>query len=115
MQQRGCEEIADHCRNIVRMGLRWVEGDVEADGCSIVEDVHREAMEADHPGEAIDNVRDILERVVEGAPGRHIGLPESRQVGRDKAKGMRSRNMWPAVGKPCNSRSGGASFGPASR
>ncbi len=46
-------------------------------------------MEADHLGEAIDDVRDILECVDEGAPRRHVGLPKPRQVGSDEAKPVR--------------------------
>src|SRR5262245_19236509 len=58
----------------------------EADWCSIVEDVHREPLEAHHLDEAIDDVRDIFERIREGAPRRHVRLPKPRQVGCDEAK-----------------------------
>ena len=46
-------------------------------------------MEADHLGEAIDDVRDSLECVDEGAPRRHVGLTEPRQIGSDEAKPVR--------------------------
>ena len=58
-------------------------GEAETDGCAIVEDVHRETRETDHLGEAIDDVRDILERVGEGAARRHVGLPKPR-AGRER-------------------------------
>src|SRR5438093_6495729 len=58
-------------------------------GCAIVEDVDREATEADHLGKAIDDVRDILERVGEDAPRGHVRLPKPRQVGGDEAKSFR--------------------------
>src|SRR4029077_3812444 len=44
---------------------------------------------ADHLGEAIDDARDILERIGEGAAGRHVGLPKPRQVGSDEAEPVR--------------------------
>ena len=52
-------------------------GDAEADGCAIVEDVDREAMETDHLGEAIDDVRDILEAGVVSARGVEPGCETS--------------------------------------
>src|SRR5579871_2251551 len=64
-------------------------GEAEADWCAIVEDIHGEAMEADHIGEAIDDVRDVLERITEGAPRRHVRLPKRWQVGRDQVKPVR--------------------------
>jgi len=81
----GVAVLGDDCGEAIRMP----NGEAEADGRSIVEDVHREALEADHLGEAIDYVSDILERVGEGAPRRHAGLPKPRQVGRDEAKLVR--------------------------
>jgi hypothetical protein len=48
-----------------------------------------ETRETDHLGEAIDDIRDILERVSECAARRHVGLPKRRQVGSDDAKPVR--------------------------
>jgi hypothetical protein len=81
----GVAVLGDDCGEAIRM----TNCEAEADGCAIVEDVGREAMEADHLGEAIDDVRDILERVGEGAPRRHVRLPKPWQVGSDKAKPVR--------------------------
>src|SRR6185369_17795566 len=64
-------------------------GEAKADGCTIVEDVNREATEADHLSEAIDYVCDILECVSEDAPRRHVGLAKPGQVGSDEAKLIR--------------------------
>src|SRR5262249_8877365 len=58
--------------------VRMSSGQAEADGCAIVEDVHREAIKVEQLGEAIDDVRDALERVGEGAARRHVGLPKPR-------------------------------------
>src|SRR5262249_1170682 len=64
-------------------------GKAEAHGCAIIEDVHRESSETDYLGEAIDDVRDILEGISELAARRHVGLPKRRQVGSDKVKSVR--------------------------
>src|SRR6267142_3077174 len=64
-------------------------GEAEANRRTIVEDVDCETTEADHVGEAIDDIRDILERVGEGAARRHVGLPKRRQVGSDEVKPVR--------------------------
>src|SRR6267378_601130 len=77
--------LGDDCGEAIWMP----NGEAEADGRTIVEDVDREAMEADHLGEAIDDVCDILECVDEGAPRRHVGLPKPGQVGSDEAKLVR--------------------------
>ena len=81
----GVAVLGDDCGEAIRMP----NGKAEADGCAVVEDLDCETMEVDHLGEAIDDVRDILECVGEGAPRRHVGLPEPRQVGSDKAKPVR--------------------------
>ena len=77
---------------------------------AVIEHVDRIAIEADGLGEAIDRLGNPVERV---APIGHIRVAEARQIGRDDMEavgksGIRSRNMWPAVGKPCSSRNFGA-------
>ena len=81
----GVAVLGDDCGEAIRTSYC----EAEADGCSIVEDVHREPLEADHLGKAIDDVRDIPERVGEGAPRWHVRLPKPRQVGSDEAKPVR--------------------------
>jgi hypothetical protein len=75
----------------------------EADGCSIVEDVHREPLEADHVGEPIDDGRDTFERVGKGASSWHVRLPKPRQVGSDEPKPVRElRDGASGDAKPLN-------------
>src|SRR5258705_168571 len=81
----GVAVLGDDCGEAIRMA----NCEAEADGCAIIEDVDREAMEAHHLGKAIDDVRDILERVSECAPRRHVRLPKPWQVGSDQAKPVR--------------------------
>src|SRR3989454_8746880 len=79
-------------------------GVTEANGCAIVEDVDCETTEADHLGEAIDDVRDILERIGEGAARRQVGIDEAEPVRelRDEiaehvasgGKAMQQQNRW---------------------
>jgi len=52
--------------------IRMPNGEAETHGCTVVEDVGREAAEASHVGEATDDVRDVIERVREGAPRWHV-------------------------------------------
>src|SRR6266436_4465520 len=77
--------LGDECGDAIRMP----NGETEPDGCAIVEDVHREAMETDYFGKPIDDIRNILERVRKGVARRHVGLPKARQVGSDEAKSVR--------------------------
>src|SRR5262245_48966000 len=60
----GIAILGDDCGEAIWMP----NGNAEADRGSIVEDVYRESLKADHLGEAGDNVCDIFERVAEGAP-----------------------------------------------
>jgi hypothetical protein len=48
---------------------------------AIVKDVDCEVLEADHLGEAINNVGDVIERVGECVARRHVGLSEAGQIG----------------------------------
>src|SRR5882724_253505 len=63
--------------------------EAEAYRRTIVEHVAREARETDHLGEAINDVRDILEGVSEGTARRHVGLPKRRQIGSNEMKLVR--------------------------
>ena len=45
-------------------------------------------FEADHFGEAVDDVGDVVERVGEVAARRHVRLAEARQIGRDDVKAI---------------------------
>lgn len=64
-------------------------GDPETGRRAIVEDVDREALQADHLGEAIDDICDMVEGVGEVAGGRHVRLAEPRQVRRDDMEAVR--------------------------
>src|SRR5262249_8915020 len=83
--------LGDDCSNAIRVP----NGEAEAHGCAIVEDVHRETSETDYFGEAIDDVRDMVERIRESAARRHVGLPKRRQVRSDK--GNRVRELWDQI------------------
>src|SRR6202042_3158649 len=47
---------------------------------AVVEYVDREAIETDHLGEALDDVGDIVERVLKTVPAEHVGPSESGQI-----------------------------------
>jgi hypothetical protein len=64
------------------------DGKPEASRRAVVEHVGRVAIEADDLGEAVDRLRDLVERV---RPVRHIGIAEPWEI--------RSDNME-AVGEP---------------
>ena len=64
-------------------------GEAKAHRRAIVEDVDRETRETDHLGEAVDDLRNILERVSEGAARRHVGLAKRRQIGSNEVKPVR--------------------------
>ena len=65
-----------------------LHGEPEAGRRAIVEDIDGEAFEADHLGEAVDDVGDMVEGVGEVAPRRHVRLAEARQVGRDDVEAI---------------------------
>ena len=60
----------------------------EARRRAVVEDVDRKAIEADHLGEAVDDLGDVVEGVGELAARRHVGLAEAGQIGRDDVKAI---------------------------
>src|SRR5882724_45558 len=65
-----------------------LHGDSEAGRRAIVEDVDREAIKADHFGKTVDNACDVVERVFERTPRRHVRLAETWQVGRDDVEAI---------------------------
>ena len=60
-----------------------LQGNAEARGGAIIEDVDRKSAEADNFGEPADDVRDVFERVSEFRPRRHGRLSEAGQIGRN--------------------------------
>ena len=65
--------------NIARMPHR----EPEARGRAVVEDVEREAVEADELAETFHHPGQVVERIGELIPGRHRRASEAGQVGRD--------------------------------
>src|SRR5262249_50607696 len=61
----------------------------EPDWGPVVEYVQGELIDADHLGESSDDVRDVLERIGECAPVRHVGLAKRWKVWGDQAKPIR--------------------------
>ncbi len=80
--------MPDSFEHMPAVAIRMPNGETEANGCAIVEDVDCETTEADHLGEAIDDVRDILEGVSESVGPRHVGLSKTGQIGSDEAKSV---------------------------
>src|SRR5882724_830992 len=78
----GVAVLRDDCSDTIRVP----NGEAEANGCAIVEDVDRETSETDHLRETIDDVCDILERVSERAARRHFGLAKRWQIGSNEVK-----------------------------
>ena len=77
-------------------------------------------MEADRLGKMTDDVREILERIAEGAPRRYVGLPKPRQVRSDQMKPV--RELWHELaehvarrGKAVQQQDGWRILGPDSR
>ena len=68
--------------------LRMFRCDPESGRRTIIEDIDREAVEADDLGEPVDHARDVVERIVEFVPSRHVRLPEAGQVGRDDVEAV---------------------------
>src|SRR4029077_8154232 len=81
----GVAVLRDDCSDTTRVP----NGEAETNRCAIVENVDREMRETHHLGEAIDDLRNILERVSEGATRRHIGLAKRRQIGSNEMKPVR--------------------------
>ena len=98
--------------------LRMLDREPEPGRRAVVEHIDGVAVEADDLGEAVDR-RPRSGRTC--APLSGISeLPKPGRSGatmwkRSASSGIRSRNMWPAVGKPCSSSSFGAPGAPASR
>src|SRR5207302_1815011 len=97
-----------------------LRGNPQANRSAVIENVDCEPLQADNFGEAADRPRQIVERISEVTAGRHVRLTKAGQVGDHEVKAVgkervRSRNMWPALGKPCSRSSVGASVRPASR
>ena len=65
--------------------VRMLHGEPESGRCAVIEDIDGIAIEADHLSEAIDRLRDPVERV---AAPRHVGLSETRQIGSDDVKAV---------------------------
>ena len=55
--------------------------DPETGRRAIVEDIDCEALEADHLGEAVDDLGDVIEGVGEHAARHQVGLSEAGQIG----------------------------------
>src|SRR5215472_10884714 len=66
--------------------LRMTEGEPEACRRAVVKDVHREPIESDDLGQAIDHAGNVLEGVAEFFSWRHVGLTKSGKVRRDDMK-----------------------------
>src|SRR5437879_3216902 len=62
--------------------------DPETSGRAIVEDIDCEALETDHLGEAVDDIGNMIERVSELAPRRHLRLTKAGQIGRHQMKAI---------------------------
>src|ERR1700730_15322044 len=97
----GVAVLGDDCGDPVRM----LCGDPEAHRRTVVEDVDRETLQADHFREALNDAGNMIECVRELAPRRHLDWPKPGRSGammwrRSARSGMRSRNMWLALGKP---------------
>jgi hypothetical protein len=95
-------------------------GESETDGRAVVEDVDRETVKPDDLGKALNDASDSVERVGELVAAGMSGWPNPGRSGatmrkRSARSGIKSRNMCPALGKPCSSRSFGPSGAPASR
>ena len=63
----------------------------KAGGRTVVEDVNREAVEAQDFREPLDHLGDVVECVGELGSGRHVRLTKSRQIGRHHVKSIRQQ------------------------
>src|SRR5262245_56724358 len=68
--------------------LRVADSEPEARWCAVVKDVHRKPVEADDLGKSVDHVGDVVERVFEFFPRRHVGLTEPGKVRGDHMKSV---------------------------
>jgi hypothetical protein len=60
--------------------LRVADGEPEACRRAVVKDVHCKPIEAEDLGKAVDHAGNVVERVGELFPRRHVGLAEAGQV-----------------------------------
>ena len=103
---------------VIRAGCP--HGQPETDRGAIVERIDRKKIEPDDDGKALNDVGEVVERVGELITPGLSGCPKPGRSGammwkRYDSSGIKSRNMWPALGKQCSSRSFGTSAAPASR
>src|SRR5258708_27274033 len=68
--------------------LGAADSEPEARRRTIVKDIDREAAEADDFGKAFDHTGNVVQRVTEFLPRRHVGLTETRKVGCDDMKSV---------------------------
>ena len=68
--------------------LRMTNGEPEARRRAVVENIDREAIEADDLGKTVDHAGDVVECVAEFFPRRHVGLAEPGKVRRDHVKSV---------------------------
>jgi len=68
--------------------LGVADGEPEARRRAVVEDVDGKPIEADDLGKATDHARDVVERIFEFFPWRHVGLAEPGKVRRDDMKSV---------------------------
>ena len=101
-----------------------VQRQTEPDRSAVVEDINREFLQTDHLGELSDNLRQMVKRVGKAFVVRRVGKAEAGQITQALAtamaagpasSGIRLRNMWLEVGKPCSKRTAAAWGSPASR
>src|SRR5262249_39288693 len=64
------------------------DSQAEAGGRAVIEHVHRKPIKADDFGETVDHAGDVVERVTEFFPRRHVGLTEPGKVRRDHMKSV---------------------------
>src|SRR5262249_59587357 len=69
-----------------RDALGVAHGEPEAGRRAVVEDIDRIPIKADDLGKPIDHPRNVVKRVVEFVPRRHIGLTEPGKVWGDDMK-----------------------------
>jgi hypothetical protein len=100
--------------------LRPRQREPEADRRAVVENVDGVAAEADRVGEPLDDLRQVVEGVVELPAVRASEKPKPGRSGatmwkRSASSGIRLRNMCDELGKPWSSSRLGSSGSPASR
>src|SRR5262245_52393249 len=103
-----------------RDSLRVANCKPKAHGCPVVKNIKRVTHQADRLSIGFDNLREVVKGIIELRLGGDCEKPKPGRSGatmwkRSTSNGIRLRNMWDELGKPC-SRSRVASSGlPASR